>query len=159
MKRGITARILLALFFVALIATPLAIKRVAAWREASKSKIDASAALSRYGFRLEEVSRAAGVNFTHQAPTLDAKLNHIMPQVASMGAAVAVADFDRDGWADLYVTTSGEGSRNALYHNNRDGTFTDVAASVGLADVNQPGTGVSMGAVWGDYDNDGYEDL
>ncbi|MFL6227415.1 MAG: CRTAC1 family protein, partial [Pyrinomonadaceae bacterium] len=150
---------LLALFFVALIATPLAIKRVAAWREASKSKIDASAALSRYGFRLEEVSRAAGVNFTHQAPTLDARLNHIMPQVASMGAAVAVADFDRDGWADLYVTNSGEGSRNALYHNNHDGTFTDVAASVGLADVNQPGTGVSMGAVWGDYDNDGYEDL
>jgi hypothetical protein len=37
------------------------------------------------------------VRFTHQAPTFDAKLAHIMPQVAAMGAAVAVADFDRDG--------------------------------------------------------------
>ena len=46
-----------------------------------------------------------------------------------------------------------------LYHNNHDGTFTDVAQQMGVADVNQPGTGVSMGAVWGDYDNDGYEDL
>ena len=41
----------------------------------------------------------------------------------------------------------------------RDGTFKDVAGELGIADVNQPGTGVSMGAVWGDYDNDGYEDL
>ena len=48
---------------------------------------------------------------------------------------------------------------NHLYRNNHDGTFTDVAAQLGIADVNQPGTGVSMGAVWGDYDNDGYEDL
>jgi hypothetical protein len=76
-----------------------------------------------------------------------------------MGAAVAVADFNRDGWQDFYVTSSGEGSLNHLYRNNRDGTFTDVAAGVGVADVNGVGTGVSMGAVWGDYDNDGYEDL
>ena len=82
-----------------------------------------------------------------------------MPQVASMGASVAVADFDRDGWQDFYVTNSGEGSLNRLYRNNGDGTFADVAAAVGLADVNQAGTGVSMGAVWGDFDNDGDEDL
>src|SRR4029434_1045943 len=42
---------------------------------------------------------------------------------------------------------------------NRDGTFTDVAAAMGIADVNSAETGVSMGSVWGDYDNDGYEDL
>src|SRR6185295_13981495 len=89
----------------------------------------------------------------------DKKLDHIMPQVASTGAAVSVADFDRDGWQDFYVTNSAEGSRNRLYRNNGNGTFTDVAGTVGLADVNQPGTGVSMGAVWGDFDNDGYEDL
>ena len=76
-----------------------------------------------------------------------------------MGAAVAVADFDRDGWQDFYVTNSGEGSLNRLYRNQGDGTFKDVADAMGVADVNQPGTGVSMGAVWGDYDNDGYEDL
>ncbi len=82
-----------------------------------------------------------------------------MPQVASMGAAVSIADFDRDGWPDIYVTNSGEGSQNALYRNLGDGTFKDVAGELGIADVNQPGTGVSMGAVWGDYDNDGYEDV
>lgn len=113
----------------------------------------------RRGFRFEEVSAARGVRFVHQAPTFDAKLEHIMPQIASMGAAVAVADFDRDGWLDFYVTNSGEGSLNALYRNNGDGTFADVAAAMGVADVNRPGTGVSTGAVWGDYDNDGYEDL
>ena len=76
-----------------------------------------------------------------------------------MGAAVSIVDFDRDGWLDIYVTNSGEGSHNRLYRNLGDGTFQDVAAEMGVADVNQAGTGVSMGAVWGDYDNDGYEDL
>ena len=82
-----------------------------------------------------------------------------MPQIASMGASVAVADFDRDGWQDFYATDSGEGSLNRLYRNLGDGTFRDVAESLGVADVNRPGTGVSMGSLWGDYDNDGYEDL
>jgi hypothetical protein len=116
-------------------------------------------AMDRYGFRLEESARALGVDFVHQGPTFDARLEHIMPQVASMGAAVAVSDFDRDGWQDFYLTNSGEGSLNRLYRNDGDGTFTDVAAALGVADVNQRGTGVSTGAVWGDYDNDGYEDL
>jgi hypothetical protein len=114
---------------------------------------------ARHGFQLAEVAAARGVTFTHRTPTFDAQLAHIMPQVAAMGAAVAVADFDRDGWQDFYVTNSGEGSLNALYRNNGDGSFTDVAAAVALADVNGDGTGVSMGAVWGDYDNDGFEDL
>ena len=54
-----------------------------------------------------------------------------------MGAAVAVADFDRDGWQDFYVTNSAEDSLNRLYRNNGDGTFTDVAEQLGLADVNR----------------------
>ena len=116
-------------------------------------------AVARYGFRLDESAASLGVTFHHQGPTFDARLAHIMPQVASMGAAVAVADFNRDGWADFYVTNSAEGSQNRLYLNRGDGTFTDVGGSLGVADVNRPGTGVSMGAVWGDYDNDGYEDL
>lgn len=154
------ARILLAIFFLALLATPLVIRRLSQQKESAPAAgADRQAALSRYGFRLEEVAKSAGIDFHHQAPRLDAKLDHIMPQVASMGAAVSVADYDRDGWQDLYITNSGEGSRNSLYRNLGDGTFRDVAAEVGLADVNQPGTGVSMGAVWGDYDNDGYEDL
>jgi hypothetical protein len=76
-----------------------------------------------------------------------------------MGAAVSVVDFDRDGLSDLYVTNSKEGSRNRLFRNRGDGTFEDVAERLGVADLNHPETGVSMGAVWGDYDNDGYEDL
>jgi len=114
---------------------------------------------TRFGFRLRESAKALGIDFVHQAPTFDARLGHIMPQVAAMGAAVAVVDFDRDGWQDLYVTDSGEDSHNRLYRNNGDGTFVDVAGQVGLADVNRRGTGVSMGSVWGDFDNDGWEDL
>jgi enediyne biosynthesis protein E4 len=157
MIRGKTPRIILLVCFVALLATPLVLKRLAKNREVGH--VDHSSALSRYGFYLQEVSQDSKVNFKHQAPTLDRRLDHIMPQVASMGAAVSVVDFNRDGWADLYVTNSGEGSKNALFKNNHDGSFTDVAADVGLADLNQAGTGVSMGSVWGDYDNDGYEDL
>jgi hypothetical protein len=152
-----TARIILLLVFVALLATPLVLKRLS--RNRATTKADPSSSLSRYGFYLQEVSQASNINFKHQAPTLDHQLDHIMPQVASMGAAVSVVDFNRDSWSDLYVTNSGEGSKNALFKNNHDGSFTDVAADLGIADLNQAGTGVSMGSVWGDYDNDGYEDL
>jgi hypothetical protein len=153
------ARTLLVIFFIGLIATPLVIKRLNARSESSKASTNASTALARYGFRFEESSKAAGVNFKHEVPTFDEKLNHIMSQVAVVGAAVSVVDFDRDGWADFYVTNSGEGSKNALYRNLGDGAFKEVAGEVGLADLNERERGVSMGAVWGDYDNDGYEDL
>lgn len=159
MNKGKTARILLVILFVALLATPIVIKRLAARRQPPSAKLEANTALARYGFYLEEVGQASGVNFVHQAPTLDHQLDHIMPQVASMGAAVSIVDYDRDGWSDIYVTNSGEGSRNALYRNMSNGSFKDVAGDLGVADLNQAGTGVSMGAVWGDYDNDGYEDL
>ena len=158
MTSGRIAKLLLAVLFVALLATPLLLKRLAARREVN-SKLDASQALARYGFHLQEVAQASGINFVHQAPTLDHKLDHIMPQVAAMGAGASVVDFDRDGWQDLYLTNSGEGSKNCLYRNLGNGAFQDVAGDLGLADVNQDGTGVSMGAVWGDYDNDGFEDL
>src|ERR1700689_2823014 len=159
MKRGPIARLLLSVFFLALLVTPLVIRRISSRRQSSRMRLDAKIALARHGFYLQEVSHAAGVNFVHQAPTLDPKLNGIMPQVASMGASVSIVDFDRDGWPDFYATNSAIGSQNHLYRNMHDGTFQDVAAQMGLADVNQAGTGVSMGAVWGDYDNDGYEDL
>jgi hypothetical protein len=152
-------RIALVIVFLALLATPLVIKRLAARRETGKSKLESSQSLARYGFYLQEVAKASGINFVHQAPTLDHKLDHIMPQVAAMGAGASIVDFDGDGWQDIYLTNSGEGSRNCLYRNQGDGTFKDVAGELGIADVNQAGTGVSMGAVWGDYDNDGFEDL
>jgi hypothetical protein len=152
-------RIVLGIVFLALLATPIAIKRLAARCEVGKSRLDARQALARYGFYFQEVAHASGINFVHQAPTLDHKLDHIMPQVAAMGAGASIVDFDQDGWQDIYLTNSGEGSKNCLYRNQGDGTFKDVAGELGIADVNQAGTGVSMGAVWGDYDNDGYDDL
>ncbi len=159
MTRNRIARVFLSLFFIALLATPFVMKRISEGRDADRSKADAKTALARHGFYLEEVSHAAGINFIHQSPKLDPKLDPIMPEVASMGASVSIVDFDRDGWPDIYVTNSAIGSKNALYRNMHDGTFKDVAGELGIADVNQPGTGVSTGAVWGDYDNDGYEDL
>jgi enediyne biosynthesis protein E4 len=160
MKQIPWARIAVSIFFVGLLATPAIMRRRLEQRTlAAHTTLDRQAALARHGFYLEEVSHAAGIDFIHQAPTLDAKLNPIMPEVASMGASVSIVDFDRDGWPDIYVTNSAEGSKNHLYRNMHDGTFKDVAEELGVADVNQPGTGVSMGAVWGDYDNDGYEDL
>jgi hypothetical protein len=67
------------------------------------------------------------------------------------GVGVAIADYDNDGWPDIYVTNFG---KNRLYHNNHDGTFTDVAEKAGVALGNW-----STGATWGDYDGDGRLDL
>ena len=69
-------------------------------------------------------------------------------------------DFDNDGYLDLFVAALGMGNgpnANRLFHNNGDGTFTDVAASVGLQ--LQGGGSPHFGASWGDYDNDGFLDL
>jgi hypothetical protein len=67
------------------------------------------------------------------------------------GQGVAVGDYDRDGFPDLYVTQYG---RSILYHNNGDGTFSDVTAKAGVA-----APGWASSAVWFDYDNDGLLDL
>ena len=156
---GRLTRIALAFVFAGLLAAPLIYKRVSnSPTRASGDKTDASA-LSRYGLKFTESAKASGIQFVHRAPTLDAKLSHIMEQVASMGAAVSIVDFDHDGWQDIYVVNSGEDSHNALFRNLGNGTFRDVASEAGLGDVNSQGTGVSMGAVWVDYDNDGYEDV
>jgi hypothetical protein len=67
------------------------------------------------------------------------------------GMGVAVADYDNDGYPDIFVTSYGS---NALYHNNGDGTFTDVTAKAGVA-----GGGWSASAGFFDYDNDGVSNL
>ncbi|RSL18140.1 VCBS repeat protein [Edaphobacter aggregans] len=67
------------------------------------------------------------------------------------GVGVAIADYDNDGWPDIYVSNFG---KNRLYHNNHDGTFTDVAEKAGVTLGNW-----STGATWGDYDGDGKLDL
>jgi enediyne biosynthesis protein E4 len=78
------------------------------------------------------------------------------------GAGCAFLDFDNDGWMDIYLVNSGGCDfyhpdpplRNALYRNNRDGTFTDVTEKAGV-----PGGGYGMGVAVGDYDGDGRPDL
>ena len=67
------------------------------------------------------------------------------------GFGVAIADYDNDGWPDIFVSNLG---KNRLYHNNHDGTFTDVAEKAGVTLGNW-----SAGATWGDYDGDGRLDL
>ena len=136
----------------------LAIPAIMDFRSAGRTR-EAIDPISRYGFKLAEVANTAGIDFVHCGPTFDPQLGHIMPQVAAMGAGVSIVDFNRDGWQDVYVTNSRVGSANRLYRNEQDGTFRDVAVETGVADVNRMNTGVSTGAVWGDYDNDGYEDL
>ena len=119
----------------------------------------AAADAAHPGFVLRDETAAAGINFVHHRPTFDPKIAGVEPHVAALGASVSVADFDGDGKPDLYFTNSRFGEPNALYRNRGDGTFADVAATAGLADLNKPGEGVSMGAVWGDFDNDGHEDV
>ncbi len=119
----------------------------------------AATSASKPGFMLRDETAAAGIHFVHHRPSFDAKIAGIEPHVAALGASVSVADFDGDGKPDLYFTNSRFGEPNALYRNRGDGTFEEVAASAGLADLNRAGEGVSMGAVWGDFDNDGREDV
>lgn len=145
-------RILVVLFFGLLLVALGAMK----WGEEQEDSVSGTGS-ERYGFYLREVGKQVGIDFVHEAPVLDVKLDHIMPIIASMGAAVSVVDYDRDGWQDLYVTSSRKGSLNRLYRNIEGMGFHDVATDLGVADVNR--VGVSMGSVWGDYDNDGFEDL
>jgi hypothetical protein len=80
----------------------------------------------------------------------------------ALGPGCAFLDYDNDGWMDIYLVNSGpcdffqpkKPLRNALYHNNRDGTFTDVTEKAGV-----PGGTFGMGVAVGDYDNDGWPDL
>ncbi len=86
--------------------------------------------------------------------------NKYLPE--SVGPGCAFLDYDNDGWMDIYLVNSGKCDfytpsqplRNALYRNNRDGTFTDVTEKAGVA-----GGGYGQGIAVGDYDGDGFPDL
>lgn len=111
------------------------------------------------GFVLRDVAVQAGITFVHHKPALDPKLANVAPHVAALGASVSVVDINSDNLPDLYLTNSRFGEPNALYLNKGDGTFVDIAAEAGIADLNREGEGVSMGSVWGDADGDGLEEL
>lgn len=107
----------------------------------------------------EEVpASASGIGWVHENAKSAA---HYLPE--SMGPGVAFLDYDNDGWMDIFLVNSGscdfyrpaKKPRNALYRNNRNGTFTDVTAAAGVAG----GDAFGMGVAVGDYDNDGYPDM
>ncbi|MGH9817829.1 MAG: FG-GAP repeat domain-containing protein, partial [Candidatus Acidiferrales bacterium] len=106
----------------------------------------------------EEIAPAvSGIRWAHTAG-LSPQMN--MPETAGPGCAFL--DYDNDGWMDIYLVNSGKCDfydpptplRNALYRNNRDGTFTDVTERAGV-----PGNAYGMGVAVGDYDADGLPDL
>lgn len=125
----------------------------------------AAAGLSRFAagtplpdYPFEEVLPAqSGITWKHVAAKSPQKY---LPETT--GAGCAFLDYDNDGWMDIYFVNSGKCDfyepnpplRNALYHNNRDGTFTNVTEKAGVA-----GGGYGQGVAVGDYDGDGFPDL
>jgi enediyne biosynthesis protein E4 len=106
----------------------------------------------------EEVSENAGVAHPHTNRSFENPYAHIMEGYTALGASVAVADFDGDGYEDMFVTDSKLDGKNRLYRNNGDFTFTDVAEKAGVAEGNDE-ENASAAALWFDYDNDGDPDL
>jgi len=106
--------------------------------------------------RFVDVSEPAG--FTQTMFYGDSSHNTYIIEVN--GAGCAFFDYDNDGWMDAFILGGRRlegippGASNRLYHNNRDGTFTDVTAKAGLTDA-----GWACGVCVGDYNNDGFEDL
>jgi hypothetical protein len=106
----------------------------------------------------EEIAQRSGLHFvSNSSPTPNKN------QPETMVAGVALFDYDNDGYLDVYFVNGAAIPSlqkespvywNRLFHNNRDGTFTDVTAKAGVA-----GAGYGMGVAVGDYDNDGWPDL
>jgi hypothetical protein len=103
-----------------------------------------------------DITQKAGLHFVHNNAAFGKKY---LPE--TMGPGVAFIDYDNDGWQDIFLVNGtdwpGHPSKHStpkLYHNNHDGTFTDVTHKAGL-DIEVFGMGVAVG----DFDNDGYDDL
>ena len=108
------------------------------------------------GFRFTDVTTQAGIQFRHNSGAFGGKF---LPE--TLGSGCAFLDYDRDGWQDILLINGADwpGHKRSrttlhLYHNNGDGTFTDVTSRAGL-DVELYGMGVAVG----DYNNDGYPDI
>ncbi len=105
-----------------------------------------------------EVAVQSGIDHVHRNRVFRNRYAHIMQGYTALGASAAVADFDGDGWEDVFVTDSAEDGTNALYRNNGDFTFTDVSRRAGVWRGNDA-SNASADCLWLDYDNDGRPDL
>ena len=118
--------------------------------------LKAAACTGRPVPQLEDIAEKAGIHFRH---TYSPEKKYI-PE--SMSGGVILIDYDRDGWPDIYFTNAPtldmalkrQTARGALYHNNHDGTFTDVTDKAGIG-----GPCFANGGAVGDYNNDGWPDL
>jgi enediyne biosynthesis protein E4 len=108
--------------------------------------------------RFSEISAMAGLNNLHHTRHFNGPTADVLRMFTSGGSSAAAGDYDGDGFEDVFVTDSDNGKPNHLFHNNGDGTFTDVAVAAGVTKGNDPDAIVSD-ALWFDYDNDGREDL
>src|SRR6266852_7210907 len=106
----------------------------------------------------EDATRRAGVAYKHTNRTFKNPYAHIMAGYTALGASASVADYDGDGFDDIFVTDSQETGKNRLYHNNGNFTFTDVAEKSGLANGNDS-ENASADSLWLDFNNDGRPDL
>jgi enediyne biosynthesis protein E4 len=128
---------------------------LASWSQCLRASASLAPAASP-GFRFADVTRQAGIQFEHNSGAFGGKY---LPE--TLGSGCAFLDYDGDGWQDILLINGSDwpGHKKSrttlrLYHNNGNGTFTDVTAHAGL-DIEMYGMGVAVG----DYNNDGFPDI
>jgi len=125
---------------------------------AATSSVQSGWSASQSAVQFRDIARSAGITFTHDNAATSEKF-----LIETMGSGCGWIDYDQDGLLDLYLVNSAATQvykpphplRSALYHNNGDGTFTDITGRAGVGAEGLFGMGVAVG----NYDNDGFPDL